>query len=315
MKKLFFILFLIVGVLVAYLINSHSNNLSNLKIMKDVGEAYMDNFGLIDADFAKLENAGINTIEGNFDICANDEDVKYFLDSSQKHNIKVIMPAGSGEAEWSYKCDQEKFPDDQKPVWNKKGTVDFVKKWKNHPAVIAWDISNEAGSVFPNYSKNYYLTADQLKVAYKDIKRADPTHPIMIRMNGWFFYDYESDFFRVGNPFDKNVADIVMINAYSNVDDYYDDFVTTVTERSRDSIKKIDHDTKIVIALGAWEEQPLWDLPSEDEFQNDIDSTLDEPGVSGIAFFKYGAKGSEWYMPDAKIGAPNLLKIISSVQF
>src|SRR3972149_1709052 len=90
-----------------------------LIILKDVGEAYLDHFGLAETDFELIKNAGFNTIEGNFDICASDEDVLFFLDSAQKYNLKVIMPAGAGEAEWGYECDIAPLPE-QKPAWQKQ---------------------------------------------------------------------------------------------------------------------------------------------------------------------------------------------------
>jgi len=265
-------------------------------IFKDVGEAYMDYFGLTDADFKIISAAGFDTIEGNFDICASDEDVSFFLNEAQKYNLEVIMPAGAGEAEWGYVCDEEPS-DTQKPVWQDKLVSDWINKWRGYENIYAWDTSNEAGSVMPNSEKGYYLSASQLQQAYKTVKANDPDRPVMIRMNGWFFYDYETNFFREGNPFAENAADVVMVNAYSNVEDYYDDFVNTVATRAKDSITEIDPKTGLIISLGTWEEKPLWFKPSIEQMKNDYDSAL-ELLPSGIAFFKYGAKGSEWYLPD-----------------
>ena len=277
-----------------------------IKMMKDVGEAYMDNFGLTDSDFKNLKDAGFDVIEGNFDICASDVDIKYMLDKSEEYGLKVIMPAGSGEAEWGYECDMEEYPKDQKPIWQKNKVRNFVDKWKGHTAIYAWDISNEAGSVFPNASwmnvennkvtDAYYINTEQLKSAYSDVKGADRERPLMIRMNGWFFFDFDTDFFINGNPFAKDVADIVMVNAYSNVEDYYPDFVPTVTERAVTSINKTDPGTEIIISLGAWEELPLWHMPKIPNLRNEI-MFLDKLDILGIAYFKYGAKGSEWYLP------------------
>jgi hypothetical protein len=264
-------------------------------ILKDVGEAYMDHFGLTDADFDKIAAAGFDVIEGNFDICASDTDVKYFLEMSQKYNLKVIMPAGSGEAEWGYLCDED-YPD-QKPVWDRLAVDEFINRWKSYNNVYAWDTSNEAGSVMPNSDKGYYLTLSQLQTAYKDVKSADSQRPVFIRMNGWFFYDYDNDFFRTGNPFGEKVADIVMVNSYSNVDEYFDDFVSTVYERSEKSIHAIDRHVQLTYALGVWEELPLWHVPTENQFHNDMQA-LGNNNVVGVGFFKYGAVGSEWYLPD-----------------
>jgi hypothetical protein len=296
---------------------------TQVTIMKDVGEAYMVHFGLTDSDFNRLEDADIDIIEGNFDICAKDSDVQYFLDQSQKHDLQVIMPAGSGEAEWGYACDLESYPKEQTPVWEKEKVTSWMNKWKNHPAVYAWDISNEAGSVMPNASimnesgagipDNYYLPAEQLKTAYADVKHADPSRPIMIRMNGWFFYDNEDHFFRAGNPFDKDIADIVMINAYSNVEEYFPDFVETVTDRAVESTGKLDPHVKIVVAVGSWEEKPLWYMPTVEHLKAEIKHLQNRQDVTGIGFFKYGAKDSEWHLPDQKSGAPELWSVISNI--
>jgi hypothetical protein len=301
--------------------NHSSPSPERISMMKDVGEAYMDHFGLTATDFQTLKQAHITHIEGNFDICASDSDVQYFLDQSYRYGLKVILPAGAGEAEWGYTCDQNIYPRDQKPVWQSQKVVHWVNKWKHHPAVYAWDTSNEAGSVMPNASwRNeahqtipdaFYLNAQQLQVAYKDVKKADPTHPVMIRMNGWFFYDFDDNFFRPGNPFASRVADIVMINAYSNVSDYYDDFVTTVATRAQDSIKDIDPKVKLIISLGVWEEKPLWYLPTPEQLKHDIAAVHSLNNIAGLAYFKYGAKGSEWYLPEKTHGAPQLFEILS----
>lgn len=270
-------------------------NTHALFMLKDVGEPYLDNFGLMRRDFEMMRSTGAGIIEGNFDICAGEKDVQFLLDEASLAGIKVILPAGSGEAEWGYECDRE-AKKDQKPKWEKEKVMHFVNRWKSHPALFAWDISNEGGGNFPN--PQFPLTLAQLQQAYRDVKTADPDHPAMIRMNGWYFYDYDSDFFRAGNPFGKDSADIVMVNAYSNVDEYFQDFVATVSERARRSILSLDPDTEFIIALGAWEEPPLWKKPPLSQLQNDLESARKESPLA-IAFFKYGAKGADWWLPES----------------
>lgn len=286
--------------------------IGKIKMLKDVGEAYMNHFGLTNTDFEQFKKLNVNLMEGNFDICATNEDIKYFLDNAHKNNIKVVMPAGSGEAEWSYACNKEPYPKSQKPVWNKDGVVKFVNKWKFHPAVYAWDTSNEAGSVLPNANPDTYanmLTLAQIQRAYVDVKAADPSHPIMNRHNGWFYYDDDKNFFKMGNPFTSNVADIIMINAYSNVDDYYSDFVSIVMYRSQKAISEVDPKVKFIVSLGVWNEPPLWSKPTIKELETDLTQYKKLKNVEGIAYFKYGAKNSEWYMPQ---NSPELLPQITN---
>lgn len=287
--------------------NSHNT----YKIMKDVGEAYMDRFGLNDADFTLLRDARFTIIEGNFDMCASEEDVRYFLDKSYEYGLKVILPAGSGEAEWGYECDKESYPKTQKPIWNKTAVTRWINLWNDHPALFGWDSSNEAGGNFPNPTPENMLTVAQLQQAYSDIKMADPIHPVIIRINGWYFYDYETDFFRNGNPFADNIADVVMVNAYSNVDEYFPDFVGTVADRSIRSIGRYSPKAQVFIALGVWSEPPLWRTPSIENLTNDINQLNNRTDITGIAYFKYGAAGSEWYMPDKTIGNPEIWDFIA----
>lgn len=282
--------------------------ISDVVMLKDVGEAYMDRFGLTERDFEMISSSGFNTIEGNFDICADSDDVEWFLRMAQDHNLRVVLPAGSGEAEWGYACDEEPYPVTQNPVWNREAVRDWVYKWRDHPALLGWDISNEAGSVFPNANGKNYLTLAQLKAAYRDVKSFDPEHPIMIRMNGWYFYDFDRDFFRRGNPFSEGVADVVMINAYSNVDEYFPDFVTTVATRSISSIRLEDPDVQFIFAVGVWREPPLWRLPTAAHLKHDLRQLDNLSTPVGVGYFKYGAKDSEWYMPE---DAPELWEMVT----
>lgn len=293
------------------------------KILKDVGEAAYTHFGLAEDDFVSIKNAGFDVIEGNFDICADDSDVQFFLDNAKKNGLAVILNAGSGEAEWGYSCDGN-FLLGQKPVWEAAKVKAWVQKWKAHEALFAWDTSNEDGGTFPfgtggtqpdpQWETKYAVSEGQLQQAYRDVKSIDPQHPIMIRMNGWYFYDNADDFFRPGNSFGKNVADIVMINAYSNVDEYFDDFVSTVLMRVARSIYAIDPRVVLIPSLGVWNEPPLWIKPTVDHLTHDYQQALKAERLVGVAFFKYGAKkGADWYLPSSTRGDPVLWKAISSL--
>lgn len=285
-------------------------------MLKDVGEPYLYRFGLGPADFRSIKEAGIDIIESNFDICASPSDVLMFLEGAKDAGLKVIMPAGAGEAEWGYPCD-EVFSNTLKPEWQKETVQTWVKKWAWHPAIYAWDISNEDGQNFPNaqlyeddwVERGFSVSIAQLQQAYRDVKEADPVRPIMIRMNGWYFYDYDSNFFRAGNVFGPNVADIVMVNAYSNVDEYFSDLVTIVASRTHDSVRVINPNAEIIVAIGAWEEPPMWFEPTLGQFKNDIEQAKKTDDLLGIAVFKYGAEEGEWLMPK---DAPELWNAIKS---
>ncbi len=277
-------------------------------MLKDVGEPNLDRFGLAPADFNRMKASGATIIEGNFDICANPSDVLVFLEGAEDAGLRVVLPAGAGEAEWGYDCDGT-HTSTQKPEWQKAVVQAWVKKWSYHPALYAWDTSNEDGQNFPNAQRvgddwakqGYAVSLPQLQQAYTDVKEADPKHPVMVRMNGWFFYDYDSNFFRTGNAFGAGVADIVMVNAYSNVENYFPDLVTTVASRAQTAVNAVTPNARIIVSLGAWAESPLWYLPSMQHFLADIEHAKKTKNLRAIAIFKYGAEGSEWFMPkDAK---------------
>src|SRR3989344_5231365 len=205
-------------------------------ILKDVGEAALGHFGLVQKDFSDIRSVGFDVIEGNFDMCATDANVRFFLDNANAADLKVILNAGAGEAEWGYPCDEEP-PEGLRPVWQREAVWEWVSKWKDHPALYAWDTSN--------------------------------------------------------------------------VDDYFKDFVSTVLIRATRSIYALDPDTKIIPALGVWEEPPIWVAPTRNELINDFNKAVKTESLSGIAFFKYGASsGSDWFLPSATRGDPVLWETI-----
>lgn len=130
-------------------------------------------------------------------------------------------------------------------------------------------------------------------------------------MNGWFFYENKDNPFIRGNPFDTQVTDVVMVNAYSNVDEYFPDFVEETLSIAKKKLKEKDNKVKIFAALGAWSEPPLWKKPSIEHLGHDVDAIRKVGEVESYGFFKYGARGSEWYMPES---APEVWTFISKLQ-
>ena len=49
--------------------------------------------------------------------------------------------------------------------------------------------------------------------------------------------------------------------------------------------------------MPTWKEPPLWIEPKGENLENEYRYLLELKNLEGIAFFKYGAKGSEWYLP------------------
>lgn len=278
-------------------------------ILNGVGDSKLVDFGLTDQDFQQIAASGVTIIQTNFDICADDQNVMRFLNQSKNVGLSVVLPAGVGDTEWGYSCDKNTFPSTQKPEWQKSAIADWISKWKSHPALYGWATANEAGSYLPNANSKATLTLEQLKTAYSDVRSLDPDHPVIIYMNGKNFIDHEDNYFWSGNPFSDDVADIVIVTAHSNFGRYDASFVAKITSRAKSSIFTTSPNTRLVISLAAWKQDPTWALPITSNLQSEIKKVSDHQDIIGIAFFKYGAKGSGWHLPT---DAPQLFTLLKS---
>jgi hypothetical protein len=130
----------------------------------------------MDEDFKLLKDLGVNAIRiwG-----CNDEATPRLLDTAQKNGIKVMLglwirhgrPGAEGVDHFNYVTDEA----------GKKAQFDeqtgYVKKFKDHPAVLCWGVGNEV---------TLNIATEEEKVAYgkfletvcTEIKKLDPNHPI-----------------------------------------------------------------------------------------------------------------------------------------
>lgn len=136
-----------------------------------------------DKHFKDLQYLGVNTIR----TWATGKNSKALFDAAHKHNIKVMAgiwmrhgrPGMEDDDTFNYLKD-EKGKQDQYD-----NAINFVKKYKDHPAVLTWGIGNE---VYLN------IATDQEKLAYSkllekicsEIKKIDPNHPIS-SVEAWTF--------------------------------------------------------------------------------------------------------------------------------
>jgi hypothetical protein len=128
-----------------------------------------------DKYFKDLQSLGVNTLR----TWATGENTKAFLDAAAKHNIKVMVgiwmrhgrPGMEDDDSFNYLQDI----DGMEAMYNI--SMEVVKKYKDHPAVLAWGVGNE---VYLN------MATDEEKLAYSkflervcsNIKKLDPNHPI-----------------------------------------------------------------------------------------------------------------------------------------
>lgn len=109
-----------------------------------------------DAEFAAAEKAGVNVVQGY--------PVDAFLEKCLAHNMKAFVVLYEGGAGGISAGAPDRI----------ERTKETVKKYMNHPAVFAWALMDE-----PPASR-----APELKVAYEEIRKIDPNHPVFITANG-----------------------------------------------------------------------------------------------------------------------------------
>ena len=133
--------------------------------------------------FKDLKSIGVNTIR----TWGTGPNTSLLLEAAERHNIKVLlgiwMRHGRPGMEADDSFDYLKDIDGMEVMYNT--AIDVVRRFKGHPAVLAWGIGNE---VYLN------TETDEEKIAYskflervcKDIKSMDKMHPIL-SVEAWTF--------------------------------------------------------------------------------------------------------------------------------
>ena len=117
------------------------------------------NFEMIDIDLSLMKEAGINTIR----VYSPIDDVK-ILDKIDKAGIKVIINFG---------YNQNGFYDILNNTY-----IDYVKKYKDHNAILFWELGNEYNfnpQWFNGNLENWY---NSMNSAAENIKKIDMNHPV-----------------------------------------------------------------------------------------------------------------------------------------
>ncbi len=278
---------------------------------------------IIDDDFSALSAAGIDVITTEWGMEADINVVKAFLDKARSANLKVVLDGGFSDTAWGFVgSDWGNLPEGKRPVWQKEKVQNWVKELKDYPAVYGWDICNEYGENFPSGAgaKNSKypetaITIEQLKQARADVLEIDPGKPILIRMNHQYF---EDKFGGIDRYFESGIADIVMLNLYSNYlnngQEQWPNVIEDIAQSDVDVLKTRDLAIKVWICLAAFEEKGIFQKPPAVDLLRDIDNTLKVNSLDGIGFFCWGPiSGSDvdkiWYLP--RTGA-NLWSVIQS---
>ena len=156
-------------------------------IMKGVG------INIPTKDFAAMKDAGITILTTEWGMEESIDRAKAFLDKANGVGLKVVMDGGFSDSAWGFtENDWDNLPKGKRPIWQKDRVQSWVRTFKNHPAVFAWDICNEYGENLPSGAharKSEWprtaITLEQLKQARNDIREIDNSRPILVRTYEW----------------------------------------------------------------------------------------------------------------------------------
>jgi len=262
-------------------------------------------------DFIKMKYAGISILTTEWGMNKSVAEARAFLDKAYAAGLKVVMDGGFSWAAWGFaESDWYVLPAGKRPVWQKEKVQQWVEALKNHPAVFGWDISNEAGMNFPSGARarnskwpDTAVTINQLKQARADILEIDPEKPIMLRMAPW---DLTQPSFQIDNPFEAGLADIVMLNMYSNYAPTGNATDPNIVQEKGpgyiSEIKSNDPNAKIWVAVAAFKEPGYFQRTATNDLVRDIKSAMNLPHVSSLGFFAWGpidfGRDDAWYLPE-----------------
>lgn len=274
------------------------------------------------ADFVTMKKSGISILTTEWGMEVDINKTKAFLDRANSAGLKVVMDGGFTYPAWGFTDnDWDNLPAGKSPIWQKDRVQSWVKTFKDHPAVFGWDICNEYGENLPSgaQAKNSQwprtaITLKQLKQARSDVLQIDPAKPILIRTYSW---DFNEPPFGNHRPFEAGIAEIVMLNLYSNyLENNNIQWPTVIQDAGAESvriIKEKDPNAKVWLSIAAFEDEELFSKPTVASLTRDINETLKIPNIDGIGFFEWGpadiGRGKVWYLPQT--GA-DLWKVIQN---
>lgn len=112
---------------------------------------------------------------------------KQFADLAQKYNVKLVVGLVTGWMSGQLFVPpalegKSILTDPTSIMWQIKLVRTMVHEFKNHPAVLAWDLGNECNVMgeIPNYQAAYVWSASVTNA----IKAEDLTHPVISGMSG-----------------------------------------------------------------------------------------------------------------------------------
>ncbi len=263
------------------------------------------------SDFDEMREAGITILATEWGMEESVEKARAFLDQADKAGLKVVMDGGFSYTAWGFTDDDwDRLPKGKHPVWQKDRVQAWVRALKDHPAIYAWDISNEFGENLPSGAgmpgsdwPKGRLTSDQLRKARADVLEADPSRPVHLRMYGWDMGSMPAHYQAV---LAGQIADIISLNLYSNYLSkgklQWRDVMQDAAAYYVQNIKKLSPDTEVWVSVAAFEYPGLFQRPTPAGLQRDLKYVSSIRQLDGVSFFCWGPVNQwdetcDWYLP------------------
>ncbi len=123
-------------------------------------------------DYLKLANElGANSVR----TWGTDQGNQHYLDTAARYGLKVAagiwLNYVADDGSFSYRYDKEYLETKRREVF------DYIKKYKDHPAILIWGLGNEA-LFFTKEEEEKIAFCNFLEELIREIHRLDPAHPV-----------------------------------------------------------------------------------------------------------------------------------------
>ncbi|MBN1521636.1 MAG: hypothetical protein JW928_03805 [Candidatus Aureabacteria bacterium] len=135
---------------------------------------------------------------------------KEYLDAAHSYGLKVDAGIWFEHCYWRRKKKVFSYVNDVERVEQmERDTLEYVKRFKDHPAVIMWNLGNEA---------LFFALEEEEKIAFcrflervaKKVKEIDPLHPVLYTASGTHAFPYLKKY--------VPSLDIIGVNTYGGID-------------------------------------------------------------------------------------------------
>jgi len=271
-------------------------------------------------DFIALSKSGVSILFPSWGLEQDPEQIRTFLDNANSVGLKVVLDAGYLGAVWGYIGDGP-FPDDQTPVLQTDLLIQFIERFRKHPALLGWLISWAAGAHLPNGIDTdawpeSALTIEQLREVADTIRSVDHTHPLIMGME--IEPPDKQEIFDQENPFEAGLVQMVVLGMFSNksndgetVED--PQLIADQGARLIDAILGVDPSVSVWMGLAAFASPPEYLAPTVDDLNRDFNSALAIPTLQNIGFYQWGGPQSDFYLPAPEKGLADLWSTIKKL--